>query len=124
MRRSSGSMTAPTAARTALGRGAHRASDSAAGSDRAARASSCSSRRLQLRPQHVAGHDLVREVGDGHPESDDLTGEVLGVGEVALGALAVLLDLHAVAVVLAVLREQDQGRGVRGLQREDRASAA
>ena len=42
------------------------------------------------------------------PQRDDLAGEVLGVGEVALGALAVLLDLHAVAVVLAVLREQDE----------------
>ena len=42
-------------------------------------------------------------------QRDDLAGEVLGVGEVALGALAILLDLHAVAVVLPVLREQDEG---------------
>src|SRR5690606_9035832 len=45
-------------------------------------------------------------------------GEVLGVGEVALGALTILLDLHPVAVILPVLGKQDEGCGVRGLQRE------
>ena len=74
---------------------------------------------MQLGAQHVPRHDLVGDVGERHPQRDDLAGEVLGVGEVALGALAVLLDLHAVAVVLPVLREQDEGRGVRGLQRQD-----
>ena len=80
--------------------------------------------RLQLRPQHVAGHDLVGVLRDGHAQGDDLAGEVLGVGEVALGALAILLDLHAVAVVLAVLRQQDEGRGIRRLQRQDQRQQA
>ena len=49
----------------------------------------------------------------------DLAGEELGVGEVALVAGAVLLERDPVAVVLAVLREQDQRRGVGRLQAED-----
>ncbi len=55
---------------------------------------------------------------DQQPQRDDLAGEVLGVGEIALGALAVLLDLHALAVVLTVLREQDQRGRVGRLQRQ------
>ncbi len=70
-------------------------------------------------PQHVTGHRLRVALLEGHAQRNDLAGEVLGVGEVALCALAVLLDLHAVAVVLPVLGEQDQRRGVRGLQRQD-----
>src|SRR5699024_9258187 len=41
------------------------------------------------------------------------------VGEVTFGALAVVLERDAVAVVLPVLCEQDQGSGVRRLQRQD-----
>ena len=48
----------------------------------------------------------------------ELAGEVLGVGDVALGPGPVLLVLHPVAVGLAVLREQDQRGRVGGLQRE------
>ena len=96
----------------------HRASDSTVSPD-VAPFVELLEEHLELRAQHVARDDLVREVGDGHAQGDDLAGEVLGVGEVALGALAVLLDLHAVAVVLAVLREEDEGGRVRRLQRED-----
>ena len=52
------------------------------------------------------------------PQGGDLAGEVLGVGEAALVAGAVPLELHPVTVGLAVLGEQDQRRGVRRLQAE------
>ena len=48
----------------------------------------------------------------------ELAGQVVGVGDVALGPAPVLLVLHPVAVGLAVLGEQDQRRGVGGLQRQ------
>ena len=69
----------------------------------------------QLGAQEVAGGD----VADGDAQRGQLAGEVVGVGDVALGAAAVLLVLHAVAVGLPVLREQDQRRGVGRLQRQD-----
>ena len=65
--------------------------------------------------------DQVLAVGlllERDPDRGDLTREVLGVGERARVHLAVALDLGAVAVGLAVLREQDQRRRVRGLRRE------
>ena len=88
---------------------------SASACSSASRRSSSSSReRSSARMKSLRRHVAHREA-----ERDDLAGQVLGVGEVALGALAVLLELHAVAVVLAVLREQDERRRVRGLQRQD-----
>jgi hypothetical protein len=53
------------------------------------------------------------------PQGGDLAGEELGVGEVALVAAAVLLEGDPVAVGLPVLGEQDQRRGIRGLQTQD-----
>ena len=113
-----GRATAPTARRTASARAVgHRVAPSSARSalvvellEQRSRSSVRSTSRVTTSSETV---------GERHAQRDDLAGEVLGVGEVALGALAVLLDLHAVAVVLAVLREQDEGRGVRGLQRQD-----
>ena len=52
------------------------------------------------------------------PDAGDLARQVLGVRERARVDLPVAFDLGAVAVGLAVLREQDQRRGVRGLGRE------
>ena len=52
-------------------------------------------------------------------QGGDLAGEELRVGEVALVAGAVLLQRDAVAVGLAVLREQDERGGVGRLQRQD-----
>ena len=75
--------------------------------------------RLQLGAEEVFRERLILGIGDGHAQRDDLWGEVLGIGKVALGTLTVLLDLHAVAVILPVLREKDQGRSVRRLQRKD-----
>ncbi len=116
-RRSSGSVTASTARRTAFCEGLrHRAALSCA---RSARESSRSSAARSFAAQDFAGDDLVGDIGQRHPQRHDLAGEVFRVGEVALRALAVLLDLHPVAVVLTVLREQDERRSVRGLQRQD-----
>ena len=69
---------------------------------------------LQLAAQVVARHDLA----DGEPQRRQLARQVLGVGLGALGPRPVLLEGDAVAVVLPVLRQQDQRRGVRGLGRE------
>src|SRR5512144_2957595 len=70
---------------------------------------------LQLRAQEVtSGHLAHRD-----PQRRDLTGEVLGVRDGPLAARPVLLVLHAVAVRLPVLREQDERRGVRRLQRQE-----
>ena len=52
------------------------------------------------------------------PDPRDLPREVLGVRERAGVDLAVAFDLGAIAVRLAVLREQDQRRRVGGLGRE------
>ena len=52
------------------------------------------------------------------PDLGELAREELGLGQRAGVGLAVALDLLLVAVGLAVLREQDQRRGVRGLSRE------
>src|SRR5215218_923102 len=110
--RISGSMTPVSAARTA----ASRAAGSACGMLRFLLVAAVE--LLEHGPELGADELLRRQVLHGEAQGDDLAREVLGVGEVALGALPVLLDLHAVAVVLAVLREKDQGRGVRRLQRE------
>src|SRR5699024_10768083 len=55
----------------------------------------------------------------GPAQGGDLPGDEVGGGVVALVGLAILLGLHAIAVVLTVLGEQQQGSGVGGLQRED-----
>src|SRR3569833_848633 len=67
---------------------------------------------LELVADPVAGGDVAHR----HPEAGHLPGQVLGVGDVALVARPVALVLDAVAVGLAVLGEQDQRRGVRGLE--------
>src|SRR5690606_36083380 len=69
----------------------------------------------QFGADEVLGRDILHREAKGH----DLAREVLSVVEVALGALAVLLDLHAVTVVLAVLCKEDHGRRVARLQRQD-----
>ena len=69
---------------------------------------------LQLAADEVTGGDVAER----DPQRGDLAGQVLGVGDVALVARAVVLGLHAVAVGLPVLGEQDQRRGVGGLQRK------
>src|SRR5699024_2816875 len=69
----------------------------------------------QLSPHEVARGDVVQ----GEAQRGDLPGDEVGGGVVAVVGLAILLGLHAVAVVLPVLREQQQRRGVGGLQRED-----
>src|SRR5688572_2122929 len=110
--RISGSMTPVSATRTA----ASRAMGSAWGMLRFLLVAAVE--LLEHGPELGADELLRREVLDGQAQGDDLAREVLGVGEVALGALPVLFDLHPVAVVLAILGEQDQRSGVRRLQRE------
>ena len=84
------------------------------GRRRAGRARSSSSRsRSSERTKSRVATSLQRDPQRGH-----LAGQVLGVGEGALGPLPVLLERDPVAVGLPVLREQDQRRGVRGLQAE------
>ena len=67
---------------------------------------------------------MVLEVARGgyvaqrQPDAGDLAGEELGVGLGALGDLAIGVGLGAVALLLTVLGEQDQRRGVGGLQRQ------
>ena len=69
--------------------------------------------------EHVAqfgAHEVARgDVLEGQAQACDLAGEVLGVGQVALGAQTVLLGHDAVAGVMTVLREHNQGGRVRGL---------
>lgn len=60
---------------------------------------------LQFGADPVAGGDLA----EAHAQCGDLAGEVLGVRDGPLVLLAVLFEVDPVAVVLAVLREQDQG---------------
>src|SRR5690554_5403061 len=69
--------------------------------------------------EFCADEVLARDILHRQPQGDHLAGQVFGVVEVALRALAVLLHLHPVAVVLPVLREQDHRRRVRRLQRQD-----
>src|SRR5699024_10307952 len=69
----------------------------------------------QLAAHEVAGGDVVQ----GQAQGGDLPGDEVGGGVVALVGLAILRGLHAIAVVLTVLGEQQQGSGVGGLQRED-----
>ena len=52
------------------------------------------------------------------PDRGDLAGQVIVVGQRSRVDLAVALDLRTVPFGLAVLRQQDQRRGVRGLGRE------
>src|SRR5690606_29557973 len=69
----------------------------------------------QLAADEVARGDVIQR----QAQRGDLAGDEVGGGVVALVGLAILLGLDAVAVVLPVLGEQQQRRGVRGLQRED-----
>src|SRR3954462_6065399 len=68
--------------------------------------------RSQLRTDVVAGGDL----SEGHPERGHPAGQELHVGVRAGVRGAVLLGDHPVPVLLPVLGEQDQRRGVRRLQ--------
>ena len=63
---------------------------------------------LEFAAQVVAGGDLA----DGEPQRGQFAGEVLGVGLGLLGAAPVLLQRDPVAVLLPVLRQQDQRRRV------------
>src|ERR1700742_496338 len=67
---------------------------------------------LEHRTKFGADEVLARHVLHGEAKRHDLPSQVLGVVQVAFGAHPVLLDLHTVAVVLTVLRKQDQGSGV------------
>ena len=62
--------------------------------------------------EHIAqfgAHEVARgDVLEGQAQAGDLAGQVLGVGEVALGAQAILFSDDAVARVLAVLREHNE----------------
>ena len=66
----------------------------------------------ELVPELLAGDD----VGQHQAHAGDLAGQELGVGLGALGDAAVELGLHPVALLLAVLGQQDQRRGVGRLQ--------
>ena len=61
--------------------------------------------------QVVAGGDLA----DGQSQRGQFAGQELGVGLGLRGATAVLLQRDPVPVLLPVLRQQDQRRGVGGL---------
>ena len=64
----------------------------------------------------LVGQVLVGDhVAEGEADGGQLAGQVLGVGLSAGGDVAVPLDVGPVALVLPVLREQDQRGGVRGL---------
>src|SRR6478735_11039878 len=70
--------------------------------------------RAELGAQEVAGRDLAHR----HPQRRHLAGQELHVGVGPRVGLAVLLGDDLVARLLPVLREQDQGSGVRRLQAE------
>src|SRR3954454_21175830 len=70
---------------------------------------------LELGADEVTGGDLAER--DTH--GGDLAGEVLGVRDGPVVLTPVLFELHAVAVGVPVLREKDQGGGVRRLKRQD-----
>ena len=63
------------------------------------------------------------DVGKPEANAGELASEELGVGLGAFGDAAVDLGLHAVPFLLAVLGQQDQRRGVGGLQREQQGEA-
>ena len=66
----------------------------------------------QFGPDVVAGGHFTQR----DPQRGQFPGQVFGVRQVAFRALAVLLEGNTVPVVLAVLRQQQQRRGVGGLQ--------
>ena len=68
----------------------------------------------QLATDEVSGRHLAQS----NTQRSDLAGQVLGLLQVLLVTLTVLGGHHAVTVVLTVLREQQQGSGVGGLQRQ------
>ena len=65
-----------------------------------------------------AGH-----VGETEANTGELAGQELGVGLRAFGDAAIDLGLHAVALLLPVLGQQDQRCRVGGLQREQQGEA-
>ena len=73
---------------------------------------------LELAAQVVAGDG----VADRGADAGDLAGQELRVGLRLRGAAAVLRGQCAVAVLLPVLRQQDERRGVRGLGGERQAT--
>ncbi|BDZ49837.1 hypothetical protein GCM10025867_20780 [Frondihabitans sucicola] len=64
---------------------------------------------FEERPQLIADEVFRGHVLDREAQRYDFSGQVLGVGQIAFGPLAILLDLDSITVVLAILREQDQG---------------
>ena len=63
------------------------------------------------------------DVGERQSDAGELAGEELGVGLGALGDAPVELGLGAVARLLPVLGEQDERRGVGGLEAEQQGEA-
>jgi len=68
----------------------------------------------QLATDEVTGRNLTQS----NTQRSDLAGQVLGLLQVLLITLTVLRRDHAVAVILTVLRQQQQGSRVRSLQRQ------
>ena len=66
----------------------------------------------QLATNEVTGRNLTQS----NTQRSNLTGQVLGLLQVLLVTLTVLGCHHAIAVVLTVLRQQQQGSSVRSLQ--------
>ena len=66
----------------------------------------------QLTTDEVTGRNLTQS----NTQRSDLAGQVLGLLQVLLVTLTVLRGHHAVAVILTVLRQQQQGSSVGGLQ--------
>src|SRR6476620_10341470 len=71
---------------------------------------------VEQRAQLGAHEVTSRLLAQGQSQRGDLAGQELGVGEVALVPGPVLLEGDTVPVGLAVLGEQDEGRGIRRLQ--------
>ena len=65
----------------------------------------------QLGTHEVAGGNFL----DGQAQARNFAGQILGVSQIALGALTILLGLDTVAVILAVLRKKNQRSGIRRL---------
>ena len=66
----------------------------------------------QLATNEVTGRNLTQS----NTQRSNLAGQVLGLLQVLLVTLTVLRGHHTVAVILTVLRQQQQGSSVRSLQ--------